>query len=359
MGEEHKVSLRPDWYSNLALSPADGSVLTGSMDRTVRLWDLETCREIQRFEGHQGWPRHVAFSGDARLIVSGSESEEDPTARIWDVETGEERYRLQHPTRVRTVAFSHEGRTVLTGGEDHTARLWDAASGELLSEFQGHFSWVKSAVFLPDDRRILTGSGNEVFLWSVRPGRWSITSDQCIRAYGINGLLQSITASPDGRSFAVGSDVMPGGQPGAIEVVDIETWATLMFEAPAGQQESVYCSAFSRDGTRLVTGHGDKVARLWDLSTHSLLSEFRQGHITPVQSCLFLAHGERILTCGRNARIHCWDIASGKELFCRRLVPDGIISLPTSPPRQPQASSVKPMSPGDILAAARGNKRPE
>ncbi len=326
MTELLKEQLLPEWYGNLAVSPVDGSVLTGSMDHTVRLWDLETCREVQRFVRQQGWPLHVAFSGDGTRIVTGCESDDEPTARIWDVKNGQELHRLHHRTRVRTVAFSKDGKSVLTGAEDRVARLWDAASGELVSEFGGHFSGVKSVVFLPDDRRILTGSGNDVFLWSIKPGRWDITSDQCIRMHFTNGLVQGIAASPDGRSFAVVSEAVPRGKPGALELVDIETWELLMYQDPAGRQESVYCTAFSSDGARLVTGHVDMVARVWDLSTHSLLGEFRQGHLAAVQSCQFLADGERLLSCCRDARIQCWDIASGKVLLRRRLVTKGIIS---------------------------------
>ncbi len=356
MVEQSATSLRPDWYSNLAVSPIDGGILTGSMDRTIRLWNLETCNERQRFVGHQGWPRHVAFSGDGTRILSGCESVEDPTARIWDVKTGEELHRLRHPTGVRAVAYSDDGQWVLTGAEDGMARLWDAASGQLASEFEGHRTWVKAAVFLPDSRRFLTGSGNDVFLWSIKPGRWSVTSDQCLRAYGVNGLLQNISVSPTGRLFAVGSEAAIGGRPGAVEVVDMETWEPLMYEDPMGRQESVYGTAFSSDGTLLASGHGDKVARLWDLATRSLLYEFREGHLTPVHSCLFLADGQRLLLCGEDSRIHCWSIKSGQELLRRRLVPEGIMPLSTNPPHKPPTLGTKPMSTAEILAAARANK---
>src|SRR5262249_1608275 len=68
----------------------DGKLLlTGGEDSTVRLWDLETGKEVRRFEGHEGKVRAVAFSADGKQAVSGTILG-DPTLRVWGVETGKE-----------------------------------------------------------------------------------------------------------------------------------------------------------------------------------------------------------------------------------------------------------------------------
>jgi WD40 repeat protein len=103
-------------------------VASGSIDKTVRLWDAATGEERQKLEGHNNWVRAVAFSPDGKTVASGSD---EKTVRLWDAATGEERQKLEgHDSYVRAVAFSPDGKTVASGSSDKTVRLWDAATGE-------------------------------------------------------------------------------------------------------------------------------------------------------------------------------------------------------------------------------------
>jgi WD40 repeat protein len=109
----------------------------------------------RRFEGHTGWVNNVAFSPGGLLIASGSI---DGTVRLWEVQTGKEIRRFKGRTgEVSDVAFSPHGRWIASGGVDKTVRLWDVQTTKEIRRFEGHTGWVTSVAFSPDEHLIASG----------------------------------------------------------------------------------------------------------------------------------------------------------------------------------------------------------
>ncbi|VFN06001.1 MAG: WD domain-containing protein, G-beta repeat-containing protein, partial [Candidatus Kentron sp. G] len=154
---------------SIAFAPDGRTILSGSNDMTLKLWAVASGRAIRTFRGHSNTVRSVAFSSDGRTALSGGLND----IKLWDVASGEEIRTFpsadtQHSGWIRSVAFAPDGRTALSGSEDKTLKLWDVASGQEIRTFQGHSDGVWSVAFAPDGRAALSGSSDKTLkLWDV------------------------------------------------------------------------------------------------------------------------------------------------------------------------------------------------
>jgi WD40 repeat protein len=104
-------------------------------------------RLLRTLEGHQGGVRSVAFDPKGETLASGSL---DGTVKLWEVRSGKLLRTLEgHQQWIRTVAFDEYGETLATGSGDATVKLWDVRSGNLLRTLEGHQNWVQSVAFDP------------------------------------------------------------------------------------------------------------------------------------------------------------------------------------------------------------------
>jgi WD40 repeat protein len=107
---------------SVAFSPDGQKIVSGSRDRTVRLWDLQGNSIGQPFQKHEDSVLSVAFSPDGQKIVSGSR---DRTVRLWELQGIPIGQPFPgHKNRVSSVAFSPDGQKIISGSLDNTVRLW-------------------------------------------------------------------------------------------------------------------------------------------------------------------------------------------------------------------------------------------
>ncbi|CAE6383894.1 unnamed protein product [Rhizoctonia solani] len=145
---------------SVQFSPQGTSLVSGSVDKTIRIWDVERGTTIVGpLKGHTDSVRSVALSPDGSQILSGSF---DHTPRLWDTRSGET---IGNPYKGHTgyafsVAFAPRDTYVASGGGDNTVRLWDIRTGRQVGLFEGHTAWVYSVAFSPCGHYIASGSGD-------------------------------------------------------------------------------------------------------------------------------------------------------------------------------------------------------
>jgi WD40 repeat protein/tetratricopeptide (TPR) repeat protein/tRNA A-37 threonylcarbamoyl transferase component Bud32 len=298
----------------VAFSPDGKAVLTGSEDRTARLWDRATGRPLTLPLRHQYAVLAVAFSPDGKAILTGSghppESrlEKGGEARLWSASTGRPLTQpLKHEYGVEAVAFSPDGKAVLTGGMEG-ARLWDCGTGQPLTKFLGDGIEKGAVAFSPDGKAILTGHLDKACIWDRSTGKLLTTfvpREVLFDESGFGGMggYAAVAFSPDGKAV-----LTAGGDEEAAWLWDRATGKPL---TPALKRQGlVNAVAFSPDGKVLLTGSNDQTARLWDRATGRPLGQPLR-HRNAVKFVAFSPDGKTFLT-GSEAEVRLWDRATGE-----------------------------------------------
>jgi len=161
---------------------------------TAYVWETATGNEVAEFN-HQSSVVSLAFSPDGRYLVSGTI---DGLARVWDISKGREIVRMPHEGSVNSVSFSPDGKYIVSGSGDGTARVWEVATGKEVARMT-HDNYVTSASFSPDGRYVVSGS---------RDGTarvWEAASGMEISRVTHEDTVSAASFSPDGNHSASGS----------------------------------------------------------------------------------------------------------------------------------------------------------
>ncbi|MBV9124664.1 MAG: WD40 repeat domain-containing protein [Planctomycetes bacterium] len=239
----------------VAFSPDGKRALSGGTDRILRLWDLTSGRQLRALEGHTERVSSVAFSPDGKRALSGSW---DQTVSLWDLETGKELLRLGgHTSYVSSVAFSPDGKRALSGSYDRTVRLWDLVKGREVRRLEGHVREVYAVAFAPDGQRALSGGNDHVvYLWDLESGR------EVRHFEGPERAVIAVAFSPNGRQVLTGSSQYQGAdRPLCVR----KTRDGRELHSIGGPGVTVWCVAFSADGRLALSGSADKTLRVWNL----------------------------------------------------------------------------------------------
>ncbi|MEH1821609.1 MAG: serine/threonine-protein kinase [Nostoc sp.] len=281
--------------NTLAISPDSHTLASGSDDKIVKLWDLNTKKVLASFSEHSQAVKSVTFSPNGQILATASD---DKTIKLWQVETLKEICTLLgHSHAVKSVAFSPDGQILASGSGDKTIKLWDVNTGREIFTITGHQLQVNSVAFSPDGKLLASASYDRTIrLWQIPT-----------RGRGAGSRGQGDMNSAELKDYPQGAeDISPFPLP-------VENRPCSLLSTLSGHAWAVLTVAFSPDGQILATGSDDNTIKLWEVNTGQLISTL-VGHSWSVVAVAFTADGETLLSASCDKTVKLWRVSTAEEI---------------------------------------------
>jgi len=286
--------------SSVAITLDGKYIVSGSSDKTIKVWDLTTGKCLKTLEGHKHQVRSVAITPDSKYIVSGSWDKtikiwEMIAFKIWGLNTGRCLKTLSgHSEYINSVAITPDGKYIVSGSLDKTIKIWEITTGRCLNTLSGHLSYVYSLAITPNGKYIVSGSNDKTIKI------WEITTGQCLwTLQGHLSYVYSLTITPNGRFIVSGSNDK------TIKIWDLTTVRCLW--TLQGHSNDINSLAITPDGKNIISASNDKTIKVWEMTTGKCLWTL-QGHSCSVNSVAITPDGKNIVSGRGDKTIKVWGI---------------------------------------------------
>jgi WD40 repeat protein len=312
-----KIFPSTEFLGQINFSPDSRYLLTGYFsDEQVQIWEVASGKlsGSLKIAEDRNFGFNLAFSPDGKTVLTGGED-----VIAWDFPAAKPRFTIErNRTQAQALAVSPDGKTVATGTLGGDVRLWDANNGDPIAKLPADlYDGVYAVTFSPDGKYIAAAMGYSDGARSF-PGTiqvWEFATRKVItRIETLNDLVTSLVFSPDNQSiYSAGLDRL------------VQRW-----EVPSGKRLAVYRGAatdffqlfslaISPDGKTIAAGGDGSIldanypVKLWDTNTGNLITTLR-GHTQSVRTLTFSPDGQVLATGGDEQLIRLWDVAGGGTL---------------------------------------------
>jgi WD40 repeat protein len=239
------------YVNAIAITPDGKTLVSGSADTTIKLWDLASGKELKTLRGHQGFVNSLDISPDGRILASVSA---DKTIKLWDLAKGIITRTLKgHDNYVNALVFSPDGRSLFSGGADNIIQQWDVSTGKEVHAFIGHTSYVNALAISTDGKTLISSSADKTIkVWDLI----SLTAEPRT-LIGHTSFVNAIVLKPNGKTLISSS----GDQ--TFKIWDIETGH--LKQTLAGYEKDINCFVVTPEWNAIATGSASKIIKLWQL----------------------------------------------------------------------------------------------
>ncbi len=246
--------------NSIAIHPTGNTFASGCIDKTIKLWNVRSGRPSQTLAGHSDQVLAVAYEPTHGEILASASA--DKTIRLWDWRKSRVNKILTgHKDQVTTVAFHPQGAIIASGSLDKTVMIWDVSTGKLLHTLR-HGDGVNSVAFSPNGAWLATASSDHtIILWDVK------TAQPLHTLVGHGDRVTALAFSPDSQMLASGGadNMIYLWSPVAHNAPNVTNGETMSvpLQKLSGHQAPVLSLSFSSKGTALVSGSADKTLKIW------------------------------------------------------------------------------------------------
>jgi pleiotropic regulator 1 len=238
----------------LAVSDKHPYLFSAGEDKQVKCWDLEYNRVIRHYHGHLSGVYCMSLHPTLDLLVTAGR---DSVARVWDMRTKQEVHVLGgHSNTVASVLTYPVDPQIVTSSYDCTVKLWDLVAGRSMTTMTQHKKAVRALAATPHEMTFLSGGKDNIKKWQVRDGKFLQNFS------GHEAVVNSLAVNADGVAIS-------GADDGSMRMWDYDTGhcfqqtETIVQPGSLKVEGGIFASAFDHSGSRLVTCEADKSIKIW------------------------------------------------------------------------------------------------
>ncbi len=274
-------------------TPDSRLAISASGDSTLKVWDLETLKEVTTLMGHTSLVRSVTVTPNGRFAISASD---DSTLKVWDLETWKEVTTLKgHNSWVLSVTVTPDGRFAVSASDDSTLKVWDLETWKEVITLRGHTGYINSVTATPDSRFAISGSRDSTLKV------WDLETWKEVTAFrGHTGSILSVTVTPDGRFAISASD------DSTLKVWDLETWKEVTtLRGHTGYVNSV---TVTPDNRFAISASSDNTLKVWDLDSRLYIATL-EGYTGGVNGVAVTADGQLAISGSDDNTVRVWTLS--------------------------------------------------